>query len=152
MGTSFSEIFDAFMQLVNDYKLVALYQNSRVNFETYLSGWLISAVNLDFLNCNQSLSYDTTMKAFTETLTQQNLLILARIMVKYWLMREVQDVTQMSIHIQDNDFKTFSEAQNLQAKKSYLAQVQEDVSQLLVNYGLNNIDWTSWYAGSFYTP
>jgi hypothetical protein len=150
-GTTFSTIFDAFTLLVNDYKLVALYESSEVDFENYLSGWLDFAI-ADFVNCDQSLAYTLSTKTFTETLTTKNQLILARIMVKYWLSKEVQDVTQMSIHLQDRDFRTFSEANNLTAKSNHLDKVKEDISQALVDYGLATIDWASWLTGTFYTP
>jgi hypothetical protein len=150
-GTPFSTVFDSFSMLVNDYRLTALYQTSVTDFQTYLQGWLEHAV-LDFDVCDQSLAFDTTVGYFAVTLTDKNILLLARFMVKYWLEKEVNDVTQMSIHIQDRDFKTFSEAQNLQAKTSYLMTVKEELSQTLVDYGLKTNDWTSWLAGTFYTP
>lgn len=149
MGTSISTIFDRFTMLVNDYKLTALYQSSETDFETYLKGWLDFAIN-DFDVCTQSLVYSGSL--FTETLTTENQVILAKIMVKYWLSKEVQDVTQMSIHLQDRDFKTYSEAQNLLAKTSHLDRVKEDISQALVDYGLKTIDWSTWFDGTFYVP
>lgn len=150
-GTNFSDIFDSFLLLVNDYKLLALYESSEVDFETYLSGWLLYAIQ-DFDICGQSLAYTVLTKTFIEILTVENQLILARIMVRYWLAKEVQDVTQMSIHLQDRDFKTFSEAQNLREKSNHLDKVKEDISQVLVNYGLKTNDWASWYAGTYYSP
>jgi hypothetical protein len=151
MGTKFSEIYDLFMTLQNDFRLAALYESSELDFETYLTAWLDFAI-ADFSNCDQSLAYTLATKTFTEVLTMKNQLILARIMVKYWLSKEVQDVTQMSIHIQDRDFKTFSEAQNLTAKSNNLNMVKEDISQALVDYGLNTIDWATWLTGTFYVP
>jgi hypothetical protein len=149
-GTTFSDIYDKFMVLVNDYRLVSLFETSPVDFETYLQGWLDNAI-LEFYNCDQSLSYTTT--TFTASLSTKNQLILARIMVKYWLSKEVQDVTEMRLHIQDGDFKTYSEAQNLQAKSAHLDKVKEDVSQILVDYSLNNNElWASWYNGIYFTP
>ena len=152
-GTSFSCIFDDFTLLINDYKLINLYQSSEVDFEEYLTGWLLYAIQ-DFGICDQSLTYTNTesTKAFTETLTDKNKLLLARIMVKYWLNKEVQDVTQMSLHIQDHDYKFYSEAQNLTAKSNHLNMVKEDISQALVEYNLKSNDWADWYAGVFYTP
>ena len=95
-------------------------------------------------------SYAST--TFTQTLTVQNQLLLARIMVKFWLMKEVQDVMEMRLHIQDGDFKTYSEAQNLQAKSAHLDKVKEDISQLIVDYGLSTMDWATWLSGTFYVP
>jgi hypothetical protein len=150
-GTSFSDIFDSFSLLVNDYRLISLYESSQVDFETYLGGWLLYAIQ-DFTVCDQSLVYSASTKTFVESLTTENQLLLARIMVKYWLSKEVADVTQMSIHLQDRDFKTFSEAQNLTAKSNHLNVIKEDISQALVEYSLRKNDWSSWFNGVFYTP
>jgi hypothetical protein len=151
VGTPFSTIFDDFLTLVNDYRLTALYDSSLVDFETYLTSWLDYSI-AEFYNCDQVLTYDSTTKLFTVDLTTKNQLILARIMVKYWLQKEVQDVTQMSIHLQDRDFHTFSESQNLTAKSNHLNTVKEDVSQTLVNYGLDTVDWATWFTGTYYVP
>ena len=73
-------------------------------------------------------------------------------MVKYWMQKEVSDITQMSLHIQDHDYKFYSEAQNLREKSNYLNVVKEDISQALVNYDLKSNDWASWYADTYYVP
>jgi hypothetical protein len=150
-GTPFISVFDSFSMLTNDYRLTALYQTSAVNFTTYLTGWLEHAV-LDFDVCDQSLAFDSTAGYFSVTLTSNNILILARLMVKYWLEKETNDITQMSLKLQDKDFHTYSENANLQAKSAYLATVKEELSQLLVNYGLKENDWASWYSGTFFVP
>lgn len=149
-GTPLSEVYDNFMMLAKDYRLLALYDSSSTDFENYLEGFLINAIK-DFSICDQSLVYGTG--TFTETLTQKNIFILAKLMKKYWLEKEIADVTQMNLHITDRDYKIYSEAQNLTAKKSLLILEREEVSQLFVNYSLvTNVDWASWYAGTFYTP
>jgi hypothetical protein len=149
-GTPLSEVCDNFMMITKDYRLITLYNTSSTDFENYLEGFLVSAIK-DFSICDQSVAYATGV--FTETLTQRNISILAKMMKKYWLEKEVADITQMNLHITDRDYKTYSEAQNLTAKKSILILEREEISQLLVNYSLvTNVDWASWYAGTFYTP
>lgn len=147
-GTPFSSIYDLFLQLVTDYRLIVLYNSSQDDLETYLESWLVLSV-YDFSSCNQDLTYDTTTRTFTETLSQENINVLARLMVKYWLEKEVQDVTQMSLHVQDRDFKTYAEGQNLKEKTAHLDRVKEECSQLLNDYSYKNNDWSSWFSGSF---
>ena len=148
-GTAFSDVYDAFMMLVKDPNLNALYNTSVSNFETYISAWLYNAIT-DFKNCNQSLT--NSGGSFTETLTDENIKILALLMKKYWLKKTINDLSQMNLHIQDKDFKTFAEANNLEVKRMLYAQELEEVSQMLTEYGLENIDWASWLTGTFYTP
>ncbi len=149
-GTTFGEVYDLFMQYITDYKLVALYNASVTDFETYLSAWLKSAIT-DFKNCNQSLTYATG--EFTVTLTEENIKILALLMKKYWLAKEIENVNQMNLHVQDKDFKTFAESNNLKEKRETLESDIEKLSQTLVDYGLGNATlWENFYNGVFYVP
>ena len=81
-ATTFAEIFDIFATLQTDYRLTNLYNASVTDYQTALQGWLIPAIG-DFDNCDQSLAYSST--TFTETLTDKNIVMLAKIMKKYWL-------------------------------------------------------------------
>lgn len=148
-GTTFTEIYDQFMMLVTDYRLNALYAESVTDFETYLSGFLIPAIT-DFKNCNQSLAYATA--TFTATLSVENIKILALLTKKYWLTKEIDDITQMNLHVTDRDFKTYAESTNMQAKQARLILEKEALSQTLVDYGLDNVAWADWFNGAFYTP
>ena len=151
MATPFTDIYDQFSMLVKDYRLVTLYNNSPSDYETYLSGWLLPAIT-DFKTCNQSLAYATN--SFSATLIRENIKILAMLMKKYWLKKEIADITQINLHIQDRDFKTFAEANNLSMKqKTYQADLEE-ISQQLVEYGLDDpAMWSNWInSGVFYTP
>lgn len=152
MGTLSSEINDLFMMQVTDYKLTNLYNESESDFDTYLEAWLLLAID-DFDICTQDLSFipsdNFTTGYFVETLTQKNKNILSQLMVKYWLMKEIQDVVQMNLYLQDHDFKTHSAAQNLRAKQDYLNSKKEELSQLLVDYGYKNNDWEDWKLQDF---
>jgi len=137
------------MMFVTDYRLNELYNASVSDFETYLSGFLIPAIT-DFKNCNQSLSYATSI--FTETLTEENIKILAMLMKKYWLTKEIDDITQMNLHVTDRDFRVYSESQNMREKQNRLILELENLSQSLVDYGYDNTDWSAWLNGEFYIP
>lgn len=149
-GTTFSEVYDNFTEKVKDYRLDALFNTSPTNFETYLSGFLIPAIE-DFDVCDQSLAYSTS--TFTETLTPKNIDILAKLMKKRWLEKEIADVKQFNLGIFDREYKRFAESNNMLAKQKMLILEMEEISQLLTNYSLkNSINWSEWYAGTYYTP
>jgi hypothetical protein len=148
MATSLSEIYDLFMQTVTDYRLIDLFNTSQADFENYLEAWLISAIT-DFNICDQDLTYDDSTKIFTLTLNVPNKVILARLMMKYWLLKAVNDVTQFNLHVTDRDYKVASEAQNLREKVAYLNIVKEDCSQLLIDYSYRRAEWTDWYSQNF---
>ena len=134
MGTPFSDIFDQFMTLQTDYRLITLFQNSQSDFETYLLGFLISAVEDFSYVCDQSLVYSVVTNQFSLDLSQKNINILAKFMKKYWLEKSINDITQMNLRISDKDFKSFSEAQNMKEKRdSYILEL-EKLSQTLIEY------------------
>jgi hypothetical protein len=136
------------MMNVQDYRLVDLYNTSEDDFDTYLEAWLLYSIN-EFSMCSQDLTFNTTTDVFSVDLTQQNKLILAKLMMKYWLQREVNNITQMNLHITDRDFKIASEAQNLREKVKYLNIVKEDCAQMLNEYEYKNNSWDDWFNQSF---
>lgn len=148
MGTKLSEIYDLFMMQVTDYRLIELFNVSETNFENYLQAWLINAT-VDFAICNQDLDFDEITLEFPVTLTKENKVILATLMTKYWMTKEVSDITQMQLHVGDRDFKVSSEGQNLKEKSNYLITMKEQCSQLLIDYGYRKNNWGDWFNQSF---
>jgi len=137
MTTNFTDVFDLFMMLQTDYRLITLYNSSVPNFNTYLTGFLVLAVD-EFKVCDQDLSYTLSTKLFTETLSQKNITILAQLVKKNWLEKSINNISQMEGKIQDSDFKFYSEANNYKERKDGLILELEKVSQKLVEYGYNN--------------
>jgi len=122
MTTNFTDVFDLFMMLQTDYRLITLYNSSVPNFKV----------------CDQDLSYTLSTKLFTETLSQKNITILAQLVKKNWLEKSINNISQMEGKIQDSDFKFYSEANNYKERKDGLILELEKVSQKLVEYGYNN--------------
>ena len=153
MGSKFSEIFDLFMVQVKDWRLQSLYESSTLDFEVYLSGFLMLSIPQFEEVCNQSLAHNEETKEFTEVLTLDNKTILSKLMVEKWLEKEVQDVNQMNLHLQDRDFKVYSESQNLKEKSLHLDKTKEYNSQTMTVYSYSkSTDWANWLSGTFYTP
>jgi hypothetical protein len=144
LTTSLIDINDLFLTLIDDYRLNKLYEQSVSNFNTHLEGWLLFAIE-DFSGiCTQELVYDESTQEFSVILTRKHKLILAQIMVKYWLHKEVFNILQMDNFIQDRDYKAHSAAQNLREKQAALAGKEEEISQLLLDYEMSNNDWANW--------
>lgn len=147
-GTPLSEVYDLFMQTVTDYRLIDLFNTSEPDFENYLQSWLEFSI-ADFKDCNQDLNFDDNAKLFPVVLTRENKIILATLMMKYWMQKNVNDITQMNLHVTDRDFKIASESANLKEKISALNVIKEQCSQLLVDYGYRNNNWSSWFNQQF---
>lgn len=148
MNTSVNEVYDLFMQTVTDYRLIDLFNTSEPDFENYLQAWLNFAI-VEFNSCDQNLDYDEYTKEFPVVLSRENKTVLATLMMKYWLQKCVNDVTQFNLHVADRDFKTASEAQNLREKTNHLNIVKEQCSQMLNDYAYKRVDWSSWINQDF---
>lgn len=148
-NTNYSEVNDLFMLQVTDYQLINLFTISETDFTTYVQGFMILAIP-EFNNCTQNLNdRNDTTKTFNFQMNQDNIVLLAKLMVKQWLNKEVNNVNQMRLHIQDKDFKTFAEANNLNAKKLAYNMLREECSTDLTTYGYNHNNWAAWANGVY---
>lgn len=148
MATSLNEVYDYFMMTVTDYRLTDLFNTSEPDFENYLQAWLENAIT-DFNECDQDLNFNDTTKEFPVVLSRENKTILATLMMKYWLQKSVNDVTQFNLHVTDRDFKIASKSQNLREKANYLNIIKEACSQKLIDYGYRKTNWDNWLNQEF---
>jgi hypothetical protein len=149
MATLYDEIYDLALVTIRDYKLDELYTLSPTDFGTYMEGFLIRAIP-KFTNCSTNLDdRDDTLKKFNNTLSGIEKNILAELTIITWFEREVQNVTQFNLHLNDTDFKRYAESNNLKEKQNYLAHLREVVAQDMVSYELKQVDWSAWANGNF---
>lgn len=147
-NTNVSDVYDLFMLTVTDYRLVTLLETSVPDFENYLQAWLEFSI-VDFRVCDQDLNFDRTTKLFPVVLSLENKVLLATLMMKFWLQKTVNDVTQFNLHITDRDFKVASEAQNLREKSNHLITIKEQCSQMLNDYAFARVNWGDWTLQNF---
>lgn len=139
MPTSFDEIIDLALTLIDDYKLIKLYNQSQTKFLTYCDSLLIAAIP-NFFRCNQSLEYTVETRQFNNELTNTEISILADLWILEWFKKETQDSRKINALLQSGSFKSHSAAQNLKEKSTYLDGLREKVEQKMTNYQLQNID------------
>lgn len=140
MPTSFDEIIDLALTLIDDYKLRKLYNQSEVKFLIFCDSLLLAAVP-NFFRCNQNLDYDTATRQFNNQLTNLEISILADLWILEWFKKETQDSRKINALLQSSgSFKSHSAAQNLKEKSTYLDGLREKVEQKMTNYQLQNID------------
>ena len=144
MATSFDTIEDLFLISVRDYRIDALASNQTV-LQQYLDGFLIKAVP-NFTACLQDLSYDSVTRTFTSTFTNLENEILANLMEVEWFKNDVNDVTQINLHLMNREFKLNSENENLKQKSEYLDRAREKAHQLATEYQLLNISSIPYYS------
>ena len=149
MATTYDEVYDLCLISIRDYKLDELYDASVPQFKIYLTGFLVRAIP-KFTNCVSNLSdRNDTSQTFNITLTDKEKDILATLTSIEWMNKEIQDVNQFNLHLNDTDFKHYAEGQNLKEKSAFRDRQREVINQEMVDYGLSGIDWTSWGNGNF---
>ena len=127
---------DLALTVVNDYKLVKLYNKSLTDFKTQCDSWLIGAIP-NFTDCRQDLSYDINTRTFIADLTNLEIKILADLWAIEWFTRHTQDATQIDLKLSTSGgFITHSESQNLKEKSTYLDKLREKVLQKITEYQL----------------
>ena len=139
MTTLYSDIYNLFSSgFIKDPMLDKLYNQSVTDYEDYLQTFLITAIS-EFDLCKQDLEdRDDTTKQFNPTLSTKEKVILSKLTRIAWLQKEINDVNQMKLHLQDGDFKTFSEANNLKEKVNLLVVETELVDKAIGKYDLKN--------------
>lgn len=147
--THISEIVDMFMMLTADYKLKHLFSIGEQVLNNYVEAWLILAI-VDFNHVRtDALVYSTTTQRFSVVLTSEDIRVLSSLMVRYWLEKEVNDVLAFENTLQDHDFKTYSQAQNLDSKRKLLNFQVEETDKILNSYTYRNNNWSAWLNQSF---
>jgi len=109
LGTSYDLVFPKFMHEINDFDLTSLTE-VQMKVENKLT--LSKAVTL-FKKCKQVLTRDDTTETFTNTLTEEEMWILADYMRKVWLDEKINNGELLKLRLTDKDFKTFSPADQL---------------------------------------
>ena len=142
--THISEIIDLFMTLNTDYRLMKIFEMDEDAFTNYVQAWLFLGIALFNDYRKEQLLVDTDTGEFNEVLSYKDKAVLAQLMIRFWLEKEVNDVLAMRNLIQDHDFKTHSAAANLDAKRNLLNQKIEETNKALIDYSFKQVDWDSW--------
>jgi hypothetical protein len=149
MATKFDKIYDLALTEIRDYKIDKIYSMSPLDFESYMRGFLNRAIP-KFTNCQKDLSdINEINQEFNGDLTLVEQNILANWVIVSWLSREINDVSQINLSMNDGDFKRYAEGQNLKEKTEHHNKLREMVNQDMLDYGFRNVDWASWGSGIY---
>ena len=86
MATSFDDVIDLALVIVNDYSLGAYYERDEEGFKKFCDGLLISAIP-NFFQCRKSLDYDAETRMFVSELDNIEVSILADFWAMQWATR-----------------------------------------------------------------
>lgn len=147
--TTFEELYELFLSKVQDYRLRNAFL-SDVNIATAMCyKYLIQAIS-KFTSCRNDIQHpNTELAQFNCTLSVDEKNILTDLMVESWIDRNIQDLTQININLNDSTFKHASEANNLNAKMELRDRLREIVHQSMWMYDFNNTDFNTWVSGEY---
>jgi hypothetical protein len=146
--------------LFTDYKLDKLVQFDEQAFYDYLGAFLVNAIDI-FDGCLSDLSYSEVTETiekdnqlvevknyvFDNDLSSKEQYILSLGVALGWYKKQLDDVTQFKLHLSNKDFKSYSEQQNLQRRLERLGAMEEELSEEIIKYQLNNIDKLPFFGG-----
>lgn len=148
--TRFEDVYKIFLSSIQDYNIKKMFDEDFEIAEDLLQTFLIRAVS-HFKNCvkpiKQKMNLD--IKCFEVNLDIDEINIISDLMVLSWLDWNNNNIIQMNISLNDNDFKHFSEEKNLKEKTEYADRLREKVNQDMVDYGLYRTPFKEWAVGNY---
>ena len=145
--TSYDDIIDLALVSIEDYHLNRLAMDSPDDFNIVLEGFMVRGL-ANFENCKKDLSLrDNEKRVFLTKLSEVEKSIIADYTVIAWLDKEINDVRQIVGMMQNNkEAHRYSEANNLNAKRSRRDQLMEQVATKKTVYSLNQSNWLNKWA------
>lgn len=142
--TTYSDVFELVLSLMKSYEIDTIYSSSgESGITTFFIPYLkIASGELENNNSTINLSgRDDTLQQFAVTYSDGEQLIIAKYVMIGYLTKETYDILQMKLHLQDGDFKTYAEKNNLDGKLNALYSLKEEVNYDLKKKGYNNYVW-----------
>lgn len=142
--TAYSEIVELSLYILRNYELHNLIVTDDMTtlvkiftpYITFAAGELENA-NSTFTITNR----DDATAQFGFDLTDGQKVIVAKYCVIGFLTRETNDILQMKLHLQDGDFKTHAEKNNLEGKQNALFNLKEEVIYDVTRLGYKGFKW-----------
>ena len=145
MGTPFTEIYEIFRTITEDYKLDNIYVEDQDAFKEILKSFLTTALP-EFIDCLQSLEYEAVVEDektnyyFIETLTSDVKMILSKIMTEKWFLRDVQDLTALQSSLGKREFSKDPRAEVLRRKSDYRDNLISEYQADIKNYYFRHLE------------
>lgn len=143
MVTTYSDIYELVLSLIRSYKIDDIYVNGgEDDIETFFMPYLKIASGELENNAGIDISdRDDFLRQFNNNLSDGKQLIIAKYIIIGYLSKETHDIMQMQLHLQDGDFKTYAEKNNLDGKLNALYMLKEEVGYDIKRSGYNSFNW-----------
>lgn len=103
--TKFENIYSFFLNTIQDYSIKKLFESDIETATEMLEYFLMKSIP-KFRNCEKDiLNIDLDNSSFNCTLDLEEITILSDLMVLSWMDRVINDITQMNLSLNDNDWR-----------------------------------------------
>lgn len=139
--TPYTDIIELVLALMKSYELDSIYDDAIQNSEDkddssgdkamilfFLPYFKYASGELQIAGSSIDTTRDDEKMAFSTLLTDGEQLMFAKYILIGYLQKETFDILQMKLHLQDGDFKTFAEKNNLEAKLNALNTLKDEIS------------------------
>ena len=138
MATPFQDIYDKFLNLIDDYEL-ALFKENDLKF--LLQNYLSRSVSLDFKQCTKDLTdCDYNLEQFNVDLSGEEQWIIATGMVMSWLEPKIKRERLLRDAISDRDYKESSHANQLKELLNLESATRNKLQSYIISYTHNDFD------------
>lgn len=139
--TPYSEIDNMFLSDIKDDTFLDFTESER---QEILDGLRIKAITR-FKACQKDLTdrieaVDETEGQFNQTLTEEEKLIIATIMRKYWLNDKVYNLELLQQRMTTKDWKLTSQAEHLKNLTILKSDLDKEISRMIVSYTVYTYD------------
>uniref|UniRef100_UPI0040568532 hypothetical protein n=1 Tax=Agathobacter sp. TaxID=2021311 RepID=UPI0040568532 len=128
-NTNYFEIIELVLALVKSYEIDGIFDEYSTDglYQLLRPYFKFASGELEISDSGIDTSRDDELLKFNSNLTDGKQLIFCKYILIGYLTKETNDILQMRLHLQDGDFKTFAEANNLNAKTNLLEILKEEV-------------------------
>ena len=143
MATTYSDVYELVLSLISSYKIDDIYvKDGEDGIEIFFMPYLkIAAGELENSAGIDISDRDDILRQFNIKLSDGKQLIIAKYIMIGYLSKETHDIMQMQLHLQDGDFKTYAEKNNLEGKLNALYLLKEEVGYDVKRSGYNGFKW-----------
>lgn len=128
-NTTYLDIIELILSLSKSYEIDGIfdkYDESGV-VELLLPYFKFASGELEITDSGFNTSRNDELQEFNTALTDGEQLIFCKYILIGYLTKDKNDILQMRLHLQDGDFKTYAESNNLNAKTNSLEILKEEV-------------------------
>lgn len=145
MSSLYSEIYNMFLSDIKDDSLLDFTESER---DDILHGLLLKAITrfkacekdlndrIEPVSEDESETGEAVEGKFNETLTEEEKLILATIMRKYWLNDKIYNLELLQQRMTTKDFRMTSQAEHLLRLTVLNQELDKEISRIIVDYTL----------------